>query len=95
MEKTPTVKFFPDLAKLSGIGGICLPWIHEIHIDAKYQDTEKGKMIIEHEIKHYRLAWKRFNEKGKLRRTLILLYNNLWDFFDVYLIELKNWLRRA
>ena len=95
MENTPTVKFIPNLEKLVGMSGICLPWIHEIHIDAKYQNTPMGDMIIEHEMKHYILAWKRYNEKGKLRKMMLLLYNNLWDFYDIYRIELKSWLRRV
>ena len=95
MENTPTVKFVPDLEKLVGMSGMCFPWIHEIHIDAKYQNTPMGDMIIEHEMKHYRLAWKRFNEKGKLRKMMLLFYNNLWDTFDVVRIELKSWLRRV
>jgi len=93
MENTPTVKFVPDLEKLSGMSGICLPWIHEIHIDAKYQNTEMGNMIIEHEMKHYILAWKRFNEKRRLRKMMLLFYNNLWDTFDVFRIQFKSWLR--
>jgi hypothetical protein len=95
MEKTPIVKFIPDMEKLAGISGIALPWIHEIHIDAKYQNTEMGQSIIEHEMKHYRLAWKRFNEKGKLRKMMLFFYNNLWDFFDIIRIELESWLRRV
>ena len=93
MENTLTVKFVPDLEKLSGMSGICFPWVHEIHIDAKYENTEMGKMIIAHEMKHYRLAWQRYNEKHKLRRTLLLFYNNLWDTFDVMRIELKTLFR--
>jgi hypothetical protein len=95
MENTPVVKFISNLEQLAGISGIALPWIYEIHIDAKYQNTPMGKMIIAHEMKHYHLAWRRFNEKGKLRKMMLLFYNNLWDTFDVIRIQLKSWLRRV
>jgi len=95
MENTPTVKFVPNLEQFFGIRGMCIPWIHEIHVDERYRDTKRGSMIIQHELKHYHLAWKYCNENRKLRRAAILVYNNLWDTFDVVRIEVMGWLRRG
>jgi hypothetical protein len=85
----PKVKFIEGLERLIGCRAISLVWIHEIHIDSKYQNKPILNELIAHEKKHHALLWKAYNEKRRWKRILILCYNNLWDTFDVFSKLLK------
>ena len=42
--------------EIAGLRAICLFWCDEIHISKKYENHPILNDIIQHELKHYRLA---------------------------------------
>jgi len=93
--KTPKILFYDGL-EITGLRAICLFWCDEIHISKKYQKHPLLPDIIQHELKHYRLA--KEIQKANFWRALILsLYNNLWDLYDCLRLDIKIyalWLKK-
>ena len=67
---------------------ICLYWINEIHVDEKYRHHPAIGELIAHEMKHYRIISKMLATNSEAKRWFLELYNDLWDIFDVYRLQL-------
>jgi hypothetical protein len=69
--------------KMNGfLHGICLFWLDppEIHIAKKYQNTPLGASLLTHELKH--LKFINLAIKHAKLSVFIILYNDLWDYYD-------------
>lgn len=84
--RAPIVKFFDDMEKLFGTMGHALPYANEVHVDSKYQGTEFGNAIVEHEVKHVKRL--RQIRQGK-NRLWTFLVDWLWDWYDSNRIGFK------
>lgn len=87
--KEPTIRFVENLEALTLCKAFSLVWINEIHIDKKYEKASCLNDLINHEKYHHRILWKRYYTRRKWKRILLILYNNVWDCFDVLYLELK------
>lgn len=94
----PNLKFFFVKNLRLFANAICLFWIDEIHIDQKLKDSPILEDIIRHELKHYRLVKEILelrNEKSLksvFKIIVLTFYNNLWDLYDGFRIELKYYI---
>lgn len=86
----PKIKFVSNMNEGAGFIAICLFWIHEIHVDESFKDSKALPDIIKHEKHHYYLLTKILETKSRLKRMLLGLYNNTWDFLDVRRIIFKH-----
>lgn len=64
--------------------GIVIYWLKEIHINKKWKNTTIAQKIINHELKHLYFIEKLKKEKNPLKKTLIFMANNIFDYFDCY-----------
>lgn len=83
------VKFVDDLERLTLMRAFSLVWIHEIHIDRRYEHSRTLPDLIRHEQYHHTILWRRVEEKSRLKRFFMAIWNNLWDAYDVYRLLLK------
>ena len=89
MNNKPKIKFVKNLHYHSD--AICLFWIDEIHIDEKFKDHPLLDDIIKHELTHYRIIKQIINEKSILKKILLSLYNDIFDFIDCFRLEIKRY----
>lgn len=89
-----SVKFVDDLERLTLMRAISLVWIHEIHIDRRYEHSRTLPDLIKHEQYHHTLLWKRVDQTSKSRRFLMAIWNNVWDQYDVYRLLFKWYIQR-
>ena len=85
----PPIKFYENLHLFAN--AICLFWIPEIHIDARFKNHPLLPDIIRHELTHYRLIKKAIEEQSFWKRVFWLLYNDIWDFIDCFRLEIKRY----
>jgi len=82
------IYFVADLKYVSK--GICLYWINEVHIDETVKSDPLLEDILRHEVRHYAIITKALRQSSELKKGLLLLYNNIWNFFDCLRITLKR-----
>jgi hypothetical protein len=69
--------------KMNGfLAGICLFWLTppEIHIAENLRNTPSGALILTHEKTH--LKFMNLAKKHAKLSVFIILYNDLWDYYD-------------
>lgn len=89
MMETPKIIFVENLERLTLCRAFSLVWIHEIHVDKKYEHSDILDDLIKHEKYHHKLLWERIEKKHRTQRIAYALWNNLWDFFDVNYLDIK------
>jgi hypothetical protein len=85
----PQIVFVNGLEATTNAYAESIVWLHQIHIDAKYLNDWHLLDIIKHEKKHHYYLWKAAETEG-LKRLSIILWNNVWDFYDCIRLQL-NW----
>lgn len=90
MKEDVTVKFVKNLRDGAGFYGICLFWIKEVHIDESFKTSKALKDLSKHEKYHYHLITKILKTKSRMKKGLLGLWNNIWDFLDTSRIFLKH-----
>lgn len=83
------VRFVEGLRKGYGANAFCCAWIDEIHVDVTLKDHPALDDMIKHEKKHYRFFQRIMATNSSVKAYLLMVWNNVWDFFDVIRIHFK------